>query len=314
MLFCLVLAACEELRQIGSQCRNGLCELDPAPNSPTCLVATQNLRLYPNLEESVLPCSHPRQVRNDSGLTPCEMYWSAIDPLAVPPVLQNCSGFLTPADAVPDAGPRCRVTQVSVANDGAPSADTEGFYYLDQAPDDLPVCDDGMGPGAFRYTAGISLPEGVRHDIVCTTTQTAGPGGALRAIDPEECAEAERDVSSGTIGAPCSPTLQPAAGFAQASASLETSNRDCGAAHCMVFHVEGVVSDACADDPTAIDPPLQCASDAAERIYCSCRCDVPESESEPACTCPSDFSCTPVIEQGQFAGSYCVRSDQIGWR
>jgi hypothetical protein len=306
----VVLAGCEELREIGSQCHNGLCEVDPVPNGPACLVSTRSGRLIPNLEEGELPCGQPRHPRDADGVVACDVYWRAADPRAVPPILEQCSGFLSPGAPTLDGTPACRVAQVAVSEGGALEAGAEGFYYLDRVPHDSAVCNDGMRPGGFRYTAGIQVPDGVRHDVECTTTQTSLPDRDLTSIDPAQCARLEAPVAPGIIGASCSPALQPEAGFDQSSASIETANRDCGPAACMVFHVYGALSGDCVDVLTVSDPTPACARD-EDHVYCSCRCDVQPGEANPECSCPDDFSCTPVISHGAFAGSYCVRSDQL---
>ena len=56
------------------------------------------------------------------------------------------------------------------------------------------------------------------------------------------------------------------------------------------------------------------ARQADAAVYCSCRCDGPDSNAR-YCKCPSGYACTHLVDEldipgakGQLAGSYCVRS------
>lgn len=73
-------------------------------------------------------------------------------------------------------------------------------------------------------------------------------------------------------------------------------------------------------DPTSLDNinvevPAQLLKRQTEQaVYCSCRCDGPDSKAR-YCECPEGFQCTPLVDDlqvvkggGQLPGSYCIRS------
>lgn len=62
------------------------------------------------------------------------------------------------------------------------------------------------------------------------------------------------------------------------------------------------------------------ATEAANRVYCTCRCGVPESlrgNTDPSvlCACPTGFTCVTNLAGEQYSegvrGSYCVRSSTL---
>lgn len=71
-----------------------------------------------------------------------------------------------------------------------------------------------------------------------------------------------------------------------------------------------------ADDVIAVEvKPQLFERQAANAVYCSCRCDGPE-ENARYCECPSGFACVELVDDlgsviggggGQLAGSYCIK-------
>ena len=63
--------------------------------------------------------------------------------------------------------------------------------------------------------------------------------------------------------------------------------------------------------PVAVDPQVY-KRQAADSVYCSCRCDGPDAKAR-YCECPSGFSCVKLVDKlplgkgGQLAGNYCIR-------
>jgi hypothetical protein len=296
------ISACEVIREIGSQCPNGICQIDNSANGPACLVTSFERRVA---AEGVV-CLDETLTRQNDGLVPCELFWSASSDLAsTPGVLQQCSGFLEPAGTSDSGGPRCRVDQLQVLNGVLPNAGL-GFFYRDDV--DAP-CANGNA-GAFQYTAGAELPAGVRADVVCTTAITTGSDGGHKSIDPTRCGRSRSaQTLRDDVGMQCLPEIVPAAGFDQAVVSISTGGFDCGGAPCLVHHIAGDPSPSCA----AAGQSDRCTSeqDAQNNVYCSCRCDVPKGQQRAECSCPNGFTCSEAIAQGPFAGSYCVRTGTL---
>src|SRR5512144_1536679 len=154
-----------------------------------------------------------------------------------------------------------------------------------------------------------------------------------------------RGCTPGHVGDPCvpedeySPTFS---GFGDAEANVESRSFQCDTRVCIANHFRGRVScpygqtqaylaanaSNAADvegtpDPglcyvpgsdaqavkVPVDPQLSDRR-AADTVYCSCRCDGPD-KSAHYCTCPSGYSCLPLVpelgfEQAQLVGSYCL--------
>jgi hypothetical protein len=151
----------------------------------------------------------------------------------------------------------------------------------------------------------------------------------------------------GGVGDPCTPEdeyNQTFSGYQATEVNVESKSFQCETRLCLVNHFQGRVSckygqttaqamgatppchvpgnpnlpiqvPATNTTPTApveVSPQLvKRQADAA--VYCSCRCDGPDSTAR-YCKCPSGYACEHLVDQltipgakGQLAGSYCVR-------
>ena len=124
--------------------------------------------------------------------------------------------------------------------------------------------------------------------------------------------------STPAVGAPCLPEQVPADGFNQLEAYIESSSVQCQTRVCMVYKLAGDPTPDCkmgmdtVDSKGAIVKGHQCsvATEAQQRIYCTCRCKAPANTDFATCTCPDGFSCTNVLDQGDpgVRGSYCTKN------
>ena len=112
------------------------------------------------------------------------------------------------------------------------------------------------------------------------------------------------------VGTSCVVGLVPEGGFVSSEVYLVTESTECNFAPtsgitqvCMVFNLEGDPTTGCTENCS--DP-----NEVTARVYCTARCAGPNDG--PYITCPSDFECTPILDDSQGdpdqAGSYCVRS------
>jgi hypothetical protein len=139
----------------------------------------------------------------------------------------------------------------------------------------------------------------------------------------------------GGVGDPCTPEdeyTQNFAGYDPKEVNVESKSFQCETRVCLVNHFQGRVSCKYGQAKPAAgmagpchvpgDPKLPITeqvtpqlvkrqADAA--VYCSCRCDGPDSNAR-YCKCPSGYACEHLVDQlsipgakGQLAGSYCVR-------
>lgn len=155
-----------------------------------------------------------------------------------------------------------------------------------------------------------------------------------------------RGCTPGHVGDPCVPEDEYNAGFSgfsEAEANVESRSFQCDTRVCISNHFRGRVScpygqtrdflaanaDKIANGDTTPDPgvcyvpgsdeqavkvpvePQLLARRAEDTVYCSCRCDGPD-KSARYCTCPSGFSCLPLVPelglgQAQLVGSYCLK-------
>ena len=112
------------------------------------------------------------------------------------------------------------------------------------------------------------------------------------------------------VGDPCLPEQVPDDGFEISEAYIESSSVQCQTRVCMVWKLQGAPegSAPCVRDRS------KCAmqEDVEKKVYCTCRCDAGNSRFAE-CTCPSGYTCTPVLEQGSegVRGSYCVLSETV---
>ncbi len=131
----------------------------------------------------------------------------------------------------------------------------------------------------------------------------------------------------GAVGTPCLPgdEADPAfPGFDRHYITIEYGNPMCGGGVCLVHGFQGRVScpsgqaegegscTAAAGEPVTAAVCAQCpARPARDAVHCSCRCAPLEGEDpEPGasyCSCPSDYSCEPLILVGEDRGGYCVK-------
>jgi hypothetical protein len=144
----------------------------------------------------------------------------------------------------------------------------------------------------------------------------------------------------GGVGDPCIPEDEYTTGFSGFSVeevNVESRSFQCETRICLVNHFQGRVSCPYGNNASTInasaapapetpgpchvpenpieitvpvDPQLS-ARQAADAVYCSCRCDGPDPNAR-YCECPSGFSCTRLVEDlklgsAQLVGSYCVR-------
>lgn len=106
------------------------------------------------------------------------------------------------------------------------------------------------------------------------------------------------DVSSGDGGT--------AGCFLGSEVYIETQSLQCRSRICLVYKFS---------ETAAVR-----ATEAANRVYCTCRCGVPASLSattDPSvlCACPEGFTCVTNLAGEQYSegvrGSYCVRSSTL---
>jgi hypothetical protein len=150
--------------------------------------------------------------------------------------------------------------------------------------------------------------------------------------------------SSG-VGDPCTPEDEYQtrfSGYSVKEANVESRSFQCETRVCLVNHFQGRVScpygesdeqialrpgagqpltEGCsvpgtsgarAEDRIEVQVEPQLVERRAERaVYCSCRCDGPDSNAK-YCECPSGYACVELVKDlglgsGQLAGSYCVK-------
>jgi hypothetical protein len=159
---------------------------------------------------------------------------------------------------------------------------------------------------------------------------------------------------SGGVGDPCTPDDESSAlfdGFDISETYIESRAFQCSTRICLVNHFQGRVScplgqaaaplgpsgcqteggsvaenegKACcvpgSDAPVGVPVCGQCDAasnrDAAQTVYCSCRCDVADGDPpEPDfefCACPGGFTCSQIrsdlaLGDPQLTGKYCVK-------
>jgi hypothetical protein len=139
------------------------------------------------------------------------------------------------------------------------------------------------------------------------------------------------------VGHPCIPEDEYRAdfgGYSKDEVNIESRSFQCETRVCLVNNFQGRVSCPYGQGQTQLDsetkdddcqlpdvtgyvtepvaPQLQ-SRRPADAVYCSCRCDGPQTKSNAAyCECPSGFDCRPLIDnlglgKAELVGSYCVR-------
>jgi hypothetical protein len=136
----------------------------------------------------------------------------------------------------------------------------------------------------------------------------------------------------GGIGDPCVPEDEyqtDFSGFAVNEVNVELRSFQCETRICLVNHFQGrascrygqteaeaMTSPHChipsSTDAVTVEvqPQLE-ARQTEDAVYCSCRCDGPDSNAR-YCQCPTGFACVKLVDElglpgGQLAGSYCIK-------
>ncbi len=145
---------------------------------------------------------------------------------------------------------------------------------------------------------------------------------------------------SGGVGDPCTPEdeyVPSFSGYAPTETNVESRSFQCETRVCLVNHFRGRVScpygqtlDANGNnianggdchipgstDRVTVDVlPQATQRQAADAVYCSCRCDGPDKEAR-YCECPGGFKCMDLVNtmgQGRAGlnGSYCVKDGTV---
>ncbi|MDD9939546.1 MAG: hypothetical protein OXU20_00660 [Myxococcales bacterium] len=274
----------------------------------------------------------------DDGLVDCVVHWELPAPQSGLPV-----GTPTSCDDLPflsevsddqpslaGGGARCRLEQLPVRNGDVAAG--SGWFY-DDFSEELRGCNPDT-PQRIAFSSDAHPPSGVTVLLECGQQVIEGGGGSCDGDDDclrgEQCVDGLCRPGPGTcdqagggnpdrVGEACMPESVPESGFDDREAYLETNNPQCGGNACLVYQLSGdprpdCVEIVCPPDDPACTPRF-CATqeEVRERLYCSCRCDVPEGVDAELCGCPEDFSCVPVLRRGGpgVAGSYCVRTGTI---
>lgn len=128
------------------------------------------------------------------------------------------------------------------------------------------------------------------------------------------------------VGDPCIPEAIPCGpdpnnpsgpeicGFDESESYIEASSVQCRSRLCVVNKLSGDPTQICQPDGPSTAANCVRAQDLDERVYCSCRCNVPDDVqgSFPECDCPSGFSCEDILALGAdgIRGGYCVKDIQ----
>jgi hypothetical protein len=245
----------------------------------------------------------------------CRMYWAFNEvPLPSGETLDSCED-LPFLEAVDDGTPGvshfttgvgaahvCFVKQVSSSDESA-----QGWYPMTRL--------HGFPGTCLHFTSGISFLDGLSIWVTCPGTQTIARDGKLIDSDPALCTVPDKTPKHASeTGKSCQLTTVPDGGFNSADVYVETNSSECGMGTCLVYHLEGdpncKASDAGVDCAGHVPLP---ATEAAKRMYCSCRCDAPEGDPGELCTCDPGYACTPSLNDGPAGvrGSYCVRRGTI---
>jgi hypothetical protein len=133
--------------------------------------------------------------------------------------------------------------------------------------------------------------------------------------------------SDDDVGSPCAPSrpqgqrcdVNSGAGdggtagcFQGSEVYIETQSLQCRSRICLVYRFA---------ESTSSTPRPGRLPESQERVYCTCRCGVPDSlrsTTDPSvlCQCPTGFTCVTNLAGEQYSegvrGSYCVRSSTLG--
>jgi hypothetical protein len=185
----------------------------------------------------------------------------------------------------------------------------------------------GVGTGA----AGGSGSSGTSGSSNASGSSDAGAGAV-------SCDAGLSATASAPLGAPCVPEEEGNSsfgGFSLTEVGIESNTFACASRICLVDHFQGRVTCPYGQDSNGSGPdgspgcvtPGSCAPvrlglsgsgqtvtpqcsnrQAADAVYCSCRCaneNGGTDDAGPYCTCPSDMICT----QFGLPGGYCVKAD-----
>jgi hypothetical protein len=203
----------------------------------------------------------------------------------------------------------------------------------------------GSTEAGWCYLTGAAA-ESCPQTIV-TSASGAPPAGAVGVFVCGQTppSEALQGTRSDAVGASCtpSPELSPSfAGFNSREVTLDENNASCGGDVCLVNHFQGLTDCAYGQEqdggpapgaitgctvpgtstpvmPNAAKTGQQVLPQCVDRetgaaVYCTCRCANTAGQTNDGatyCTCPSGFSCTPLVPAGQSgdprAGAYCIK-------
>jgi hypothetical protein len=297
------------------QCMNGMClsvalqrdatghtpcsVIDVAEQGSGCNPAMGLGNATPNEIATVLPQLRERGMCDVLGAPPCATMNLCERMEATGTALQSC------------------------LNDATVPADSFGWCYIDP--------ENGVGSAAIvdKCQAEQRLlrfpPVSVTHTLVfaCFSSHaTPAPSAA----------------GTGKIGDPFVPedeTRTDFNGYSASEVNIENRSPSCESGIGLVYGFSGRTG--CPygqppdkNDPTHVDPTQQtcftpsgepvtvlvraqhAARPPSKAVYCSCRCDGPDTNAS-YCTCPNGFECKPLVNDygfgsEQLAGSYCIKA------
>jgi hypothetical protein len=311
-LLCLLsgasaLAGCENTRNVGSGCFEGMCPQALKSDSDHCIVSTRHY-----YGEGFTRCISSPLHRYENGLTRARVFFvspaNTGDFCDDKPFLMPVAGLV--ADTVPhsfgDDTIICEVKQLAVtlSDGGEPTVEEgDGFYYDDFSGEGAEVCDGENIRIAFTPPAAPWVRVGRREidsdviPIIMTDEERDGDA------QPAEDLVCKPIQGTTPIGTPCLPEGQKE--YYGGERVVETLSPSCGEGTCMVWGLHGHVDAICDDsDPRVCLSPPEYRGD---ETFCSCRCDGPPGTPD-LCDCPSDMMCQPMIvhPDSQLIGSYCV--------
>jgi hypothetical protein len=195
--------------------------------------------------------------------------------------------------------------------------------------------DAGSGSSGAASGSGNS---GTSSGSSATGSSDAGAAGA-------SC-DAGLSVTAAPLGAPCvseEEGYSSFGGFSPMGISVDSNTFACASRICLINHFQGRVTCPYGQTAPGVGPdggpgcvtpgtcapvnpvsgptvPPQCSNrQAADAVYCSCRCANTNGGTDDAgtyCTCPSDMTCTQLVpsiggaNQG-LTGAYCIKAGTV---
>ena len=324
----LVLAAtgCESNKQVGSECKGGVCPRATPISSLTCELSSSYMEIAvfhdtnPETPEFSSLCL-PRPLPADSdGRIDCQVLWLVNEGELPDPSTATCGDGSEPCEFADPFPLSC---------DDLPFLEQAGAGYPENAcnakqlsPDEVAAGDDGWfydsntpdcwndGP-AIRFTEGGAPGSGVVVKVTCSQVQAIDENDELVEVaDASECALSDED-GEGMVGASCLPVTPSGGYFDPREALVQARSEQCDGGACIALGLDGDPSPDC-EEPGG---RKRCLGDAeAERAaHCSCRCDAPEGDPGPLCECGAGFSCLELLAEGPpgIRGSYCVNDANL---